>query len=177
MRHLIYEAVQSVYGRLALPANLFKLGPIYVRKKVVGLWLLVFYFPVPWILIGLNYLFNCVVCSSSLARAHPSLDGLCTGTTLMQIDGLPWYLDLWNPDQPGLITAHPAQDWPLYIEWYMSASARLHNPTLAISHQLSKMAHRYPGSAGNDLVNRFRKRKLNFAQPPLGYTDWSPNPG
>ncbi|KAL8977948.1 MAG: hypothetical protein Q9205_006358 [Flavoplaca limonia] len=156
MRHLIYEAVRSVYARLALPADLFKLGPFYVRKKVVLLWLLVFYFLVPWILIGLNYLFNCAVCSSSSARAHPSLDGLCTGTTLSQIDRLPWYLDLWNPDQQGLITAHPAQDWPLYIEWYMSANARLHNPTLAMSHQLSKMAHRYPGSAGNDLVNRLR---------------------
>ena len=51
-----------------------------------------------------------------------------------------------------LITAHPGQDWPLYIEWYLSGTARLRNPTLAISQQLSKMVYRYPGFAGHNFL-------------------------
>lgn len=162
MRRLFHEEVRSVYERLRSPADLLKLGRIYVRKKVAWLWLPIFYFLIPWVLIGLNYGFNVGVCSSSSARAYPSLDGLCSGTTLSQIDSLPWYLDLWDLDQQGPTTAHAGQDWPLYIEWFMSGSARLHNPTLAISHQLSKMVHRYPGPAAHDLVNRFRRCKHNL---------------
>ncbi|KAL8913379.1 MAG: hypothetical protein Q9171_001794 [Xanthocarpia ochracea] len=153
MPSVIYESSVTVLRRIGLPPDVTKLGSFYVRKKVVRIWLLVFWFIVPWVAIGLNYGFNRCLCSLPSVRGHSYLDGLCAGTFLSQKDKIPWYLDVWNMDQQVSFSAQSDQDLPLHIERFMSSHARLRHPILAITDQLSKTVDRHPFIASYQLTS------------------------
>lgn len=154
MATIVHEETRTVMRRDGFPSDVVKVCKGYARTRIVVISLLLGWFLIPWLAIGLNYGFNRGVCSSQKYRSNWYLDGLCAGTYLRQIHEVPWYLNLWDQDdqnQNHSASAHSHSDIPPHIARLMSSHARLDNPILAIGHQLSKAMTRSAEMAGHEL--------------------------
>ncbi len=128
------------------------LTKLYWYTKIVA----IIFWVIPWIFLSIWYIFIVQGCTSVTARGL--LEEICTGPYLSPENGIPWYLDLWDPQ--GVPVNHSKVHTPSYLESIMTGHMRLRDTTMALSHQISKTEQMAPGFVTYEMLNNLSESNI-----------------
>ena len=108
---------------------------------------------IPLIFLSIWYIIIVQGCSSTTMRGL--LEDICVGPYLSPSNEIPWYLDLWDP-QENLVNDSKIRISP-YFERIMTGHIKLLDTAKALNHQISKTEQMAPGFVTQEMLKNLSK--------------------